>query len=82
MAKVEPLYLTESEIAERIGVSRRSWQAIAKRLEREGFPRRDPSVGRRRYWPACKAFLDRRHNQSAASARGLVGDPKAMEKWT
>ena len=57
---VESLFLTESEIAERVGMSSAEWIAAAVALEKSGLPRPDPVFHRRRYWPAVKAFLDRR----------------------
>jgi len=57
----EPLYLTEGEIAARLGVSAAEWRAIAEALEKAGLPRRDPVFSGRRYWPSVKAFLDRRN---------------------
>jgi len=56
------LYLPEKAIAQRIlgsgAVAR--WEGMATVLEREGLPRIDPLTGCR-YWPAVRAFLDRRH---------------------
>lgn len=56
-----PLYPTEAEIAsELLGPNRLSeWRGLAPILERKGLPVVDPIFGRR-YWPAVKAYLDRR----------------------
>jgi hypothetical protein len=54
------LFLTEGEIAVKVGVSTPDWQAAAPLLEKTGLPRPDPLFGQRRYWPAVRAFLDRR----------------------
>lgn len=60
-ARVEPpLYLTEAEVAKRLGFELREWVGKAVVLERKGFPRQDAEFGNRRYWPAVRAFLDRR----------------------
>ena len=56
----ERLFLTEGEIALKVGVSALDWQAAAPVLEKSGLPRPDPLFGQRRYWPAVRAFLDRR----------------------
>lgn len=57
-----PLYPTEEQIARAILPPDhvKSWDGIAAVLERRGFPQIDPLLGGR-YWPAVKAFLDRRH---------------------
>lgn len=47
-------------------------------LEREGLPTVDPLFGRR-YWPALKAYLDRRAGISTAGV-GVVPDGK--ENWS
>jgi hypothetical protein len=54
------LFLTEGEIAERLGLSALEWQAAVLTLEKSGLPTPDPAFGRRRYWPAIRAYLDRR----------------------
>jgi hypothetical protein len=59
-AAPDPLFLTEGEIADRLGLPAVEWQAAASVLERVGLPRPDPVFRARRYWPAVRAFLDRR----------------------
>lgn len=54
------LYLVEKEVAQRVGVSEKTWRRLAPVLERSGLPRKDALIGRR-YWPAVRAWLDRRH---------------------
>lgn len=72
------LYLTDREIAARVmGGRSRDWEAVAVLLEREGLPRVDPIMGGR-YWPAVRAFLDRRNGLRTASvAASADGD----ETW-
>lgn len=57
------LYPTEEQIAhELFGRDKDAlpqWRAVATVWQREGLPLPDPHVGRR-YWPAVRAFLDRR----------------------
>lgn len=64
-ASAEPscLYPDEKEIALAVlGPSRaKNWRGLAVVLERGGLPKIDPEFGAR-YWPAVKAFLDRRHH--------------------
>ena len=62
------LFLTEGEIALRVGVSALDWQAAAHVLERSGLPRPDPLLGQRRYWPSVRAFLDRRAGMAQSPA--------------
>lgn len=73
-AKHDALYLTEAEIAARVGLSLQEWDAVASKLERVGLPTTDPVFKSRRYWPAVKAYLDRRNGlpQAANSAAGVV----------
>lgn len=58
MTARDPLYLAEAEIADRVGVSRSDWSAIALVWERRGFPPVRAQTGKR-YWPAVRAWLDR-----------------------
>jgi hypothetical protein len=58
-----PLYPSEEQIARAVlGPGKvRQWPGLAVVLERQGLPRVDEQFGGR-YWPAVRAFLDRRHN--------------------
>ena len=62
-AAVAPLFPTDAEIArELFGEGREAlptWLLMVAGLEHRGLPHADPITGRR-YWPAVKAFLDRR----------------------
>lgn len=74
----DTLFMTDGEIADRIGMSALEWQQTAKVLERAGLPSPDPLFHNRRYWPAVRAYLDRR--------AGLVHDAPppirdGEEKW-
>lgn len=77
----EPLYMTEGEIAAALRMSAPTWRKTALRLESEGFPRRDPLFANRRYWPACKAFLDERHGLNPDSSNYGDSSVEAMENW-
>lgn len=72
MAGLDALYLTDEQIARRLGRKPAEWRAAAALLERDGLPRRDPLFGDCRWWPAVVAFLDRRN--------GLAG-PSAPRQW-
>ena len=75
-----PLYLPETLIAKRIlgsaAVTR--WTALAALWEREGLPRIDPMTGCR-YWPAVRAFLDKRHGLGHAVVPATVD---GAENWS
>ncbi len=62
-----PLYVDDKEIAALLGLKVSEWRANAMILERRGLPAGDPLFSGRRYWPAVKAFLDRRYGLEAPS---------------
>lgn len=77
--KEMPLYPPEDEIARELFGPHRiaAWHVIAKSLEKQGLPAIDPVFGRR-YWPAVKQWLDRRHGV------GNLKSPSAVdgkENW-
>lgn len=54
------LYLSDAEIRKELGVSEDRWRRAKHVLEGQGLPKVDPLMGGR-YWPAVRAFFDRRH---------------------
>jgi hypothetical protein len=72
-----PLFLTEAEIASNVGLGSLEWSAAAAVLEKSGLPRPDLLFGNRRYWPAVKAFLDRRAGMGHAWSLTVDGE----EHW-
>ncbi|OCJ03734.1 hypothetical protein A6U87_17515 [Rhizobium sp. AC44/96] len=74
-----PLYLSEAAVAQRVlgAKSRTQWTALAVVWEREGLPRIDPLTGCR-YWPAVRAFLDRRHGLGGSQ---LPSGVDGVENW-
>ena len=80
-----PLYPSEDRIvAELYGAEAASamsggWDGVAKVLERDGLPKRDPLFGNRRFWPAVEAWL-RRRNGLASTTGGFA--PDGDENWT
>ncbi|MDO8596611.1 MAG: hypothetical protein Q7R45_08305 [Sulfuricaulis sp.] len=57
------LYLTDQQIAAKLGVSDKSWRVAVLGFELQrgsGFPRHDPLFPGKRLWPAVEAFLLRR----------------------
>ncbi|MDK4730357.1 hypothetical protein [Rhizobium phaseoli] len=75
-----PLYLPETAVAHRVlgAKSKTQWDALAIVWEREGLPRIDPMTGCR-YWPAVRAFLDRRHGIASAQLPSTVD---GAENWS
>ncbi|MER9596671.1 MULTISPECIES: hypothetical protein [unclassified Mesorhizobium] len=75
-----PLYLSEATIAQRVlgAKSKVQWAAVAAVWEREGLPRVDPITGYR-YWPAVRAFLDRRHGLHQSH---LPTSVDGVENWS
>lgn len=58
----ETLWVTDAELIRRMGVPERPARAAIAMLDRNpkmGFPQKNPLWGKRRYWPAVKAYLDR-----------------------
>lgn len=74
-----PLFPCEVDIARAVlGPGRVSeWKAIAIILERQGLPRIDPMFGGR-YWPAVKAWFDRR---AGIGPRLTPAVPGGRENW-
>lgn len=58
------LFPCEAEIARRLSQAPSDWLAKAPILERDGLPRVDPVMGGR-FWPAVKAFWNKRYGLSA-----------------
>ncbi len=67
MSREPPLYVSDGQIAKILGLEERTWREIAAVLTRSGLPRHDPLFGGLRYWPAVRAFLDRRYGLGASS---------------
>jgi hypothetical protein len=82
MSTAERLFLSDAEIATRLGLKK---EEVAERLtvlERQGFPRRDPMFHDRRYWPAVREFLDRRAGlRPDAGGGALPLQPDGKENW-
>jgi hypothetical protein len=74
------LYATEDQIARLVlGKGKeREWRELAKVWEGQGLPAIDPQTGAR-YWPAVKAWLDRRYSLRDVSPAA----PDGVERpWT
>lgn len=80
MSKADALFLTEAQIAGRMGLTTEQLKLAMPALQKSGFPMPDPLFAGRRYWPACQAFLDKRYGLASVSPQGnfaLDGE----EKW-
>ena len=74
----DTLFLTEGEIAARVGMTAAEWVSTAAVLERSGLPVKDNLFGNRRYWPAVKAWLDRR---AGIGNDFSLSTPDGEENW-
>lgn len=60
----DPLYMTDAEIIRRMGVPEKKARQLIRYFDDNPkflFPMKDKLFGDRRYWPAVRAFLDRRN---------------------
>lgn len=80
MSKAEALFLTEAQIAERMGLTTEQLKIALPALMQAGFPMKDPLFADRRYWPACQAFLDRRYGLTSSSPRAIPALDE-VEPW-
>lgn len=64
----DKLFLSDAELIRRLGVPEKHMRKILPGLETNyGFPRKQRLFGDRRYWPAVKAWLDKRNGLPALS---------------
>jgi hypothetical protein len=69
----EGLFPSEAEIARRLSQTLPDWRAKVIILEREGLPRVDPIMGGR-YWPAIRAWWNRRYGLSTVEVSQPDGE--------
>ena len=83
MTRAAALFLTDSQVAERIGVSTDDFKDMTQTLERSGFPLPDPLFKNKRYWPAVQAFLDKRSGLASSFTRRNPAPPvmKDGKQW-
>lgn len=58
----DTLFVTDAELIRRLGVPEKVARTALHALDRDrasGFPQKKAIWGKRRYWPAVKAYLDR-----------------------
>lgn len=75
----EKLFMTDAEVAKAIGLPTDEFKATAIVLQRSGFPVPDPVFNNRRYWPAVKAYFDRRYG--VGGEKGKLTMPDGEENW-
>lgn len=80
MTKATALFLTDAQLAERMGITTDLLKTALPALSKQGFPTPDPLFDKRRYWPACEAFLDKRYGLAASSLQANPGRD-GEEKW-
>ncbi|PDS68825.1 winged helix-turn-helix domain-containing protein [Rhizobium phaseoli] len=80
MTKASSLFLTEGELAGRMGIELDILKTALPALTKAGFHVPDPLFANRRYWPACEAFLDRRYGLSSSSGQGTTALPSLDEE--
>jgi hypothetical protein len=74
------LYPDEKELGRvLLGERAAQWPAIAKAEEKAGLPRVSLQYGGR-YWPAVKAFYDRRHRLLEQQSE-IHDDEREKENW-
>ncbi|PQZ26164.1 winged helix-turn-helix domain-containing protein [Ochrobactrum vermis] len=76
---VEKLFVSDIEIARSLGISAAAFKSTVIVLERDAFPPKEPLFNDLRYWPAVKAFFDRRHLTSGKDPR--YSPPDGEENW-
>lgn len=71
------MYLTDTEIRERLKIPAKRWRAVVQHFERRGFPKVDPLVGKR-YWPAIEAWMLKRYSGESVMR---TPEPEETENW-
>lgn len=68
------LYVTDAEMIRRMGVPEKIARVAIYKMDRDksGFPQKDKLFGNRRYWPAVRAYLDRRNGLGTDAYRNLL----------
>ncbi len=79
MAKSDALFVTEAQCADRLGLSLEQFKMALIAATKSGFPMKDPLFADRRYWPAVRAWLDRRYGLGDKDPFFEVPDGK--ESW-
>jgi len=69
--KAETLYVTDAELIRRSGIPEHKARRLIRELDRlpSGFPPKDKLCGDRRYWPAVRAWFDKRTEKLIAQSK-------------
>jgi hypothetical protein len=84
MTKASSLFLTDAQVADKIGIPTQDLVDTMPALERAGFPTKDPLFNNKRYWPAIQAFLDKRSGLASSFQRrnpAPLKEAKGPEVW-
>lgn len=76
---VEKLFVSDIEIARSLGISATAFKSTVIVLERDTFPPKEPLYNNLRYWPAVKAFFDKRH--LTAGPNPIYSPADGKENW-
>lgn len=74
----DTLYVTDAELIKRMGVPEKVARDAIRALDanpRSGFPKKQELWGKRRYWPAVKAYLDRTSGLTMPAPQPQRGRP-------
>jgi hypothetical protein len=66
----ETLWVTDAELIRRMGCPEKIARQALRELDnrKTGFPPKQAFWGGRRYWPAVKAYLDKRYGHNVAAS--------------
>jgi hypothetical protein len=75
------LFVTDAQCAERLGLTTDEFKNALLVATKSGFPAKDELFAKRRYWPAVRAWLDRRYGLSTMD--GVTAPPglDGKENW-
>ncbi len=78
VTKSDKLFVTEAECAERLGLSTEQFKTALPAATQAGFPIKDPLFAGKRYWPAVRAWLDRRYG--IGQNDGMLRPPPGLDE--
>ncbi|KQT97530.1 hypothetical protein [Rhizobium sp. Leaf453] len=80
-AKKDILFVTDAECADRIGLTTEQFRGVLPVANKEGFPMKDPLFANRYYWPAVRAWLDRRYGIDGTDGPYVPDGLDGEENW-
>ncbi|RVG92106.1 winged helix-turn-helix domain-containing protein [Sinorhizobium meliloti] len=81
MSRSTGLFVTEAQCAERMGLTTEQFNLALPAARKAGFPSPDPLFANRRYWPAVKAWLDRRYDLNQVGDMTAPPGLDGPENW-